>query len=815
MSLILFLAGLLTFGFFGIKRQVWAAWLAGFMLWWGAPTFVWVLVVAAAAPFLVPALRVRLISTPLMRWLKKAEILPVISRTEREALDAGTVWYEGELFSGRPDFVRLLHEPYPDLNDEERAFLEGPCEEVCRMTDDWQVFQRRDLPPEAWQYLKEQGFFGLIIPPRYGGKGFSATAVSAIIKKLSSRSIPLGITAMLPNSLGPAELLLHYGTEEQKDRLLPRLARGEEVPCFALTEPHAGSDAGGIRATGTVFRDEDGELKMRLDWEKRYITLAARSTLIGLAFKLKDPENLLGHGPEPGISAALLPSDTPGVVLGRQHDPLNVPFFNCPFEGRDVVVSVDTLVGGPARAGQGWRMLMEQLAAGRGIMLPAQAAAGVAWAARVTGAYSGVRKQFGMAIGKFEGVAEPMARIGARAYALEAARRFTTGGLDQGAKPAVASAIAKYNFTEELRRSVNDAMDVCAGAAISRGPRNMLAHMYFSAPISITVEGANILTRTLMVFGQGAIRCHPFAENEISALERGDVKEFDFAFFGHIGHVVRNLCRSIVLSWSRGYGASVPMEGPTRRDYQRLSWASARFAILADVAMGSLGGDLKRKEALTGRFADVFSQMFFAASILRRYEAEGRREEDWAFFRTAMDDAFGRMQEAFEGIYRNFDAPVVGALFRGPLAWWARMNPIGSGPKDEDMLAVARLLQQDGPERERLTGGLYVPSDPEEAIGRLERAWRASLEADDVARRMKQAIREQRLPRRPLETLVEEARAAGIITDLEVETLARAEELRTDAIAVDAFTLEEYRKTALDGGWSEEAPAATASEPVD
>ena len=815
MSAILFFAGLLTIGFFGLKRQVYAAWFAGFLFWWGAPLWLWLILAVPAAILLVHPLRVRVVTTPLMRYLKKAGLLPVISRTEREALDAGTVWYEGELFSGRPDFSRLLREPYPELNDAEQAFLDGPVERLCAMTDDWEVFQRRDLAPEVWQALKDEGFFGMIIPPKYGGLGFSATGVSAVIKKLSSRSIPLGITAMLPNSLGPAELLLHYGTDEQKDRLLPRLARGEEVPCFALTEPHAGSDAGSMRATGDVFQNEAGETKIRLNWEKRYITLAARSTLLGLAFKLRDPENLLGHGPEPGISAALVPSNLPGIVLGRQHDPLNVPFFNCPFEGNDVIVDVDTLVGGPARAGQGWRMLMEQLAAGRGIMLPAQATAGTAWAARVSSAYSVVRKQFGMSIGRFEGIAEPLARIGASTYALEAARRFTCGGLDQGAKPAVASAIAKYNFTEAMRDNVNDAMDICGGAGISRGPRNMLAHAYFSAPISITVEGANILTRTLMVFGQGAIRCHPYAENEISALEKGDVKEFDFAFFGHIGHVVRNLCRSMVLSWSRGYGASVPMEGKTRRDYQKLSWASSRFAILADMAMGMYGGDLKRKEALTGRFADIFSQMYFAAAIIRRYEAEGRRREDWDLYRASLDTAFGEIQSSFEGLYKNFDAPIIGGLFRGPLAWWARINPISTGVDDETVMRVARKMQEDGADRNRLTAGLYLPKDPEQAIGRLERAFRASLEADDVAKRIKQAIREKKLPRKPLGALIEEARSAGIITDMEVETLARAEALRNDAIQVDAFSLEDYKKTAVDGGWPEpsQAPPA-ASEPV-
>lgn len=797
---LLLLAGCLALGFFSVPFLGWTAWFAVFLILVGAPMWVWIVCAIPAVIFNWHALRVRLVSTPVMRFLKKAGILPVISKTEREALDAGTVWFEGELFSGKPDFERLLEEGYPDLNEEERAFLDGPCEEVCALVDDWMVFQKRDLPPEAWAFLQEKGFFGMIIPKRYGGMEFSATAVSAVIKKLSSRSIPLGITAMLPNSLGPAELLMHYGTDEQKDRLLPRLAAGKEVPCFALTEPHAGSDAGGIRANGVVF-EEDGALKIRLNMEKRYITLASRSTMLGLAFKLADPENLLRRGTDLGICCALVPSDTPGLSLGRQHDPLNVPFFNCPFEGKDVVIGVDELVGGPARVGQGWRMLMEQLAAGRGIMLPAQATAGTQAAARITGAYTVVRQQFGMSIGKFEGIEEPMARIGGMAYTLEAARRFTCGGLDGGAKPAVTSAIAKYNFTEIMRSSVNDAMDILGGAGISRGPRNLLAHPYFAAPISITVEGANILTRTLMIFGQGAIRCHPFAENEISALEKGDVKGFDFAFFGHIGHVVRNFSRSIVLSITRGHAASMPVEGVMRRDFQKVSWASARFAILADIAMGSLGGDLKRKEILTGRFSDVFSWMYLASAIMRRYQEEGRSKEDYPLYRWSMDHALGQMQDAFDGIYRNFDAPGLGWLFRGPLAFWSRINPIGSAPRDVDGQRIARILQTPGAQRDRLTNGLYLPEDAEQAIGRLERAFLACVAADQVMAKIKKGIRARKLPRQKPMTLLEEALAADIISAEDVATVHRAEELRDDAIQVDSFSEEEYLATALGGGW--------------
>jgi acyl-CoA dehydrogenase len=803
MTILLFLAGLLALGFFGGKLIGWTIWTAAFLVLWGWPIWLIVLFAIPAVIFNWPALRLRVVTTPLMRFIKKAGLLPVISKTEREALDAGTVWFEGELFSGKPDFARLQNEAYPELTEEEQAFLDGPVEEVCGMTDDWEVFQRRDLSPQSWQYLRDNGFFGMIIPKEYGGLDFSPTAVSAVIAKLSSRCIPLGITAMLPNSLGPAELLVHYGTDEQKKALLPRLAAGKEIPCFALTEPHAGSDAGGIRANGVVYKGEGGKLMMRLNMEKRYITLASRATLLGVAFKLSDPNNFLGRGADLGICCALVPADTPGLELGKQHDPLNVPFFNCPFTGKDVELPLDSLIGGPERVGQGWRMLMEQLAAGRGIMLPSQATAGTKMAARITGAYASVRKQFGLSIGKFEGIEEPMAKIGGMAYTLEAARRFTCGGLDGGAKPAVASAIAKYYFTETMREVINDAMDICGGAGISRGPRNLLAHVYFAAPISITVEGANILTRTLMIFGQGAIRCHPYAENEISALEKGDVKGFDFAFFGHIGHVVHNLSRSMILSLTRGHAASIPMEGVTRRDYKKLSWTSARFAILADIAMASYGGDLKRKEILTGRFSDVFSWMYLASATLRRFEGEGRKREDYPLFRWSMDNAFGHIQTAFEEIYRNFDAPVIGPLMRGPLSWWVRMNPIGSGPSDKDCQRIARIMQTPGNQRENLTGGMFVPKDAEEALGRLEKAFVASVAADEVAKKIKAAIRKRELPRQAVHTLLAEAQTAGVITAAEVAIVEHAEELRTDAIQVDSFTEEEYKSTALGGGWGQ------------
>ncbi|RMH03380.1 MAG: acyl-CoA dehydrogenase [Planctomycetota bacterium] len=786
-TLLLALAAAFALGFVGAPLWAWTAAAAVFLAGLGAPSWLWVVFLVLAVIFNLKPLRRVVVTRQLMALLRRLGILPSISATEREALEAGTVWAEGELFSGHPDWARLMRESYPELSEEEKAFLEGPVEELCAMTDDWEVYQRRDLPPEVWQALKDKGVFGMIIKKKWGGLEFSAAGVSAVIAKLSSRSAPLGITAMLPNSLGPAELIMHYGTPAQQDYWLPRLATGEEIPCFALTEPHAGSDAGGIRSTAEVFRGEDGEPMLRLNWEKRYITLASRATVFGLAVKLRDPENLLGRGTNPGITCVLCEAHREGVERGEQHDPLGVPFVNCPFRGKDVVVPADHIIGGAAWAGRGWRMLMETLAAGRGIMLPAQATAGTKAAARVAGAYSIVRKQFGLPVGRFEGVQEPLARIGGSAYLLEAARRYTCGGLDGGAKPAVVSAIAKYNSTELFRKAINDAMDVVGGAGISRGPRNLLAHAYWGAPISITVEGANILTRTLMIYGQGALRCHPWAYREIKALAEGDLAGFDRAFWGHIGYIVHCKCRALLLSATRGRLERTGLTGWSRFYAQKISWASACFAFLSETAMAMYGGDLKRQEAITGRFSDALSWMYLGTATIRRFEAEGRREEDLPFFRQAMDTALLQIQEAFCGLLRNFHAPWVGWLFRGPVQWWAYANPISRGPKDRNSLRVARLLQRPGEQRDRILDGLYLPQDPAEAFGRLEQAFALAVQAEEVLGRIKRAVRERRLPKgKPLD-LLEQAREAGVVTAEECELVARAEAARNDAIQVDSF----------------------------
>lgn len=783
----------LILGYTGAPLYLWA--IAGYAGLAGldAPAWVFISYTVLVLLFNIKPLRKTLISVPIMKLLDAMNFLPTISETEQTAIEAGTVWVEGELFSGKPDFKRILNEPYPELTKEEQAFLDGPVEKLCSMVNDWDVFVKKDFEEEVWDYMRKEGFFGLIIPKKYGGLEFSATAHSAIVAKLASRCGPLATTVMVPNSLGPAELLMHYGTDQQKEYYLPRLAAGIEMPCFALTEPTAGSDAGGMTSTGEVFKGDDGKLYLKLNWNKRYITLAAISTVIGLAFKLYDPDNLLGKGKELGITCALIPSNTEGVELGKRHDPLGVPFYNCPTRGKDVVVPLDAIIGGKEGAGNGWRMLMESLAVGRGISLPAQGLGGAKLATRVVGAYAAIRKQFGLNIGKFEGIEEPMARIGGYTYFMEAARRYTTGGLDKGAKPAVVTAIAKYNFTERTREIINDAMDIVGGSGISRGPRNVFAHGYISLPIAITVEGANILTRTLMIFGQGAIRCHPYAFNEINALMNKDGKAFDENFWAHIGHVVRNNVRSVLLSLTRGHLAASPVGGPAAKYVRRLSWASASFAYLSDVALGSYGGGLKMKEKIAGRYADILSHLYLAAATLRRFEAEGRRNEDLDFFNWSMEYIFYRIQVAFDGILREIKVPGASWIFR-LASVWSRMNPIGTYPSDKLGHKVAQAMQTPGELRDRMTDGIFIPKDPESAVGRYEHTLNLITVAAPIYKKLYVAMKKGELPKAGPEELLEPAVQKGIITGEEARDVKVAEAARYDAIQVDEFTLDEYLK---------------------
>ncbi len=724
----------------------------------------------------------------MLRPLKRQ--LPRISETERAALEAGTVWLDGEIFRGRPDFERILSEPYPTLVEQEQAFLDGPVQEVCRMVNPWRVRRERALPPRVWEFLKTNGFFGLRIPRRFGGLAFSNLGTSAVFGKLVSRCAYLSTVVLIPNSVGPAELLLEYGTREQKDYFLPRLALGEDIPCFALTEPGAGSDAAALTSQGVLFRHRGGKLMLRLSWNKRYITLAPLATLLGLAFRLQDPDRLLGGDEDLGITCALVPTRTPGVEIGNHHDPMGLAFPNGPTSGRDVEIPLDAVIGGREGIGRGWRMLMEALSGGRAISLPAQAAAGAKWTARVAGSYSVVRQQFGISIGRFEGVQEPLARIAGQAYLLEAARVFVCGAVDRGQRPSVISALIKYNSTEMVRNIVADGMDILGGAAICHGPHNLLAEAHIGAPIGITVEGANILTRTLIVFGQGALRCHPFLRRELEALEAGNSKGFRRALFGHGRYLAANLLRSAVLTLSRGRFARSPVPGPTAHYYRRLSWASARFAVLADLVLLAYGAQLKRRGRLSGRFADALSWIFLGIAALRRFEAEGRKEKDLPLVEWAAETALAKVQEAFTGIHRAIDRPFLKGWARWILGPWARFAPLGHGPSDELGRRVAATLGTDGKRRDRLTDGLFL-----EGLGieRLENAFRRTQEIQEILQRISQASREGQLPPGDPPSLLNEAVAGSVITPEEADALLAAGAARRAALEVDVFRPEEYR----------------------
>ena len=749
----------------------------------------WIAFVVVSALTLPTPLRRTLIGVPLLALFRK--ILPQVSQTEQEALDAGTVWWDGELFSGNPDWNKLLAYPKPTLTAEERAFIDGPVEELCAMLDDWQITNElHDLPPVAWQFIKDQGFLGMIIPKVFGGKGFSALAHSEVVMKLSTRSGTAAVSVMVPNSLGPAELLLHYGSDAQKNHYLPRLANGSEMPCFALTSPEAGSDAGAIPDFGVVCRGtwEGAEvLGMRLTWEKRYITLGPVATLLGLAFRLYDPEHLLGARDDVGITLALIPTAKPGVHIGRRHLPLNAVFMNGPNWGRDVFIPLDYIIGGAANAGQGWKMLMNCLAAGRSISLPANATGMAKLCALTSGAYGHVRTQFKMPVGRFEGVEEAIARIGGNAYLMDAARVMTAGAVDLGEKPSVISAIVKYHLTERARAVVNDAMDVHGGKGICMGPSNYLARAYQQIPIGITVEGANILTRSMIIFGQGAIRCHPWVLKEISATQEPDaaraLRDFDIAFFGHAAFVVGNLVRVLVLGLTRACFIRVPGDAHTRRYYRQLTRFAAGFALLADAAMFVLGGSLKRRERLSARLGDILSQLYLASAVLKRYEDAGRPADDLPLLHWAMQDALLRTQEAFSGLFDNLPGRVVGFVMR-QLIFCHGLEY--KAPSDALGQQVVRTLMAPGPARQRLTAGTYISPSEHDAVGGLEAALVAVIAAEAVEAKMRAAQKAGVLAGKGT-SLTDSALRQGIINAGDTQVLARAQQLRRRAIMVDDF----------------------------
>ncbi|MBT0586379.1 acyl-CoA dehydrogenase FadE [Alteromonas oceanisediminis] len=758
--------------------------LTGDIGWFG-----WLVFLALSVPLVNRGIRQQYLSKRLLKFYKK--VMPEMSDTEQEAIDAGSVWWDGDIFTGKPNWNKLHSFAQPRLTAEEQAFLEGPCNTVCNMVDEWQINHKdADLSAEIWQYLKDNKFFAMIIKKQYGGLEFSAYAQSRVLQKLAGVSAVLSSTVGVPNSLGPGELLQHYGTKEQQDHYLPRLAVGDEIPCFALTSPEAGSDAGAIPDVGIVCKGEwEGEeiLGMRLTFNKRYITLAPVATVIGLAFKMRDPDGLLGDQKELGITCALIPRDTQGLDIGNRHFPLNVPFQNGPVRGEDIFVPLDYIIGGKAMAGKGWRMLMECLSVGRCITLPSSAAGGAKSMAIATGAYARIRRQFRLPIGHMEGVEEMLGRIGGNAYLMDAVTSMTTAALDVGQKPSVISAICKYHLTERMRTVVNDAMDVHAGKGICLGPNNYIGRGYQGAPISITVEGANILTRNMMIFGQGAMRCHPYVLDEIKASQLQDRKEslqrFDKAVFGHIGFAIGNTVRSVWFSLTGGRLSRTPFKDDTSRYYQLMQGYSANLALLTDVSMGLLGGELKRRERLSARLGDILSQVYLASAALKRFDEQGRNQEDLPLLHWALQDCLYQTETAIDEFLRNFPSPVLAGLLRAIVLPFGRRI---DRPSDVTEHKIAHILQTPCAARDRIGYGQYLTREEGNLIGDLEQTLDDVLAVEPVFERICQA-RKQKLPFTQLADLADSALKDGIIDEQEAALMKRTEAGRLRAISVDDF----------------------------
>jgi len=783
-----FRVGLLAWTIAAVVAIAGFGWLAD--THWLAIAVPLVLFALIAVPLNLPDLRRSKLSAPLLKLFQ--QVTPKLSDTEQIALEAGTVGFEGELFSGKPKWATLLKQPKPELSVEEQAFLDGPVEELCRMVNDWEItHERADLTPEIWDFLKKRKFFGMIIPKEYGGLGFSALAHSAVLQKIAGMSTTLVSTVAVPNSLGPGELLVHYGTQEQKDHYLPRLADGREVPCFALTGPYAGSDATSIPDYGIVCKGEwngANVVGVRLTFDKRYITLAPVATIVGLAFRMYDPDRILGDVEDLGITLALLPRETKGLEIGRRHFPLNVPFQNGPVRGKDVFVPLSQLIGGPDMAGQGWRMLVECLSVGRAISLPSNTTGGAKTAVAATDDYARNRKQFGMPIGRFEGIEEALARIGGYTYAMSALSLATAAAVDRGEKPAVPSAIAKYHATELAREVAKDAMDVHGGKGVILGPKNWIGRGWQGAPIAITVEGANIMTRSLMIFGQGAIRCHPYVLREMQAIRvpeyRERLKQFDAALFGHIGFAISNAVRSFVLGLTFGRIGRVPGDAYTRRYYRKLNRYAAALALVADTSMLVLGGKLKFKEKLSARLGDVLSNLYIASAMLKRYEDQDRPVTDQPFLAWAFHDCVWRMQMALDGVLRNF--PV------RPVAWLLRVLVFPFGrrevpPSDRLGRRVAALLTAPNEARDRLTAGIYKTPNANNPVGRMNALLPEVIAAEPVERKFIKASKSGELKGYDWAAQIADAQAKGLLSAAECDLLKRVRDASFEFISVDDF----------------------------
>jgi len=748
--------------------------------------------IALSIIILFAPLRFNLITKPAYKTL--ANSMPSISTTEQEALEAGTSWWEKELFMGAPDWSQFEKYPYPTLSEEEQSFIDNEVELLCSMLNEWEIHHHlKDLPPEVWQFIKDKGFLGLIIPKSFGGKEFSSFAQSRIMSKIASRSLTTAVSCMVPNSLGPGELLMHYGTDAQKQQYLPGLAKGEEIPCFGLTSPEAGSDAGAIPDSGVVcYSEHEGAqvLGLRMNFSKRWITLAPIATVVGLAFKLYDPEGLLGdkNKTEYGITCALIPASHAGVKIGARHFP-GSPFMNGTVEGEDVFIPIDWIIGGQENAGKGWRMLMECLGVGRGISLPALATAAGEMSYLTVGAFAKIRQQFNISVGKFEGVQEATSEIASDAYMLEAFRYLVTCGLNQGGTPAVMTAMAKYYATETMRKVVNHGMDIAGGRAIQLGPRNFLALTYQAIPIAITVEGANILTRSLMIFGQGSMRCHPYLFEELQLLQSEDkanaVQKFDDLLFKHLAYTFNRGAKSFAYGWSGGSNdAPQSVDQFTASYYKTINRFSANFALVSDMSLGLLAGDLKRKEMLSGRLADIHAHLFISTAILKFYEAGQKTEAEQLHAKLALQKAFLNIQEAFWGLFKNFPAKLPAAFVK-----WICF-PLGrviSKPDDELKQQVAELMMQEHPFREQLKHHVFYSTKADDVTGRLEHTFQILRTLEPLWDKFKKAESKGKFTGLTFEENIAQAIKEGFITESEAQQLLQYNAIRFDSMLTDVF----------------------------
>ena len=783
MEALILLLIILVFGFYSFPLYSYFA-LVGIYsgIFFDVGTIFWSIFIILGAIFVIPSFRIKIITSKLVSFINKNGLLPKISQTEEAALQAGTNWVEADFFNAKVDFKQINAQKIITLTQEEQDFLDNEVEQLCEMTTDWEIFQARDLRPDVWQFIKDKKFFGMIIPKEFGGLGFSATMHSRVIEKLVSRSQVLAITIMVPNSLGPAELILKHGTTKQKKRYLSDLAHGIQVPCFGLTEPNAGSDATSISSNGILFKHENGTIKIKLNFEKRYITLGNIATLIGLAFVLKDPDHLLGDVEDLGITFAVIDAKTKGVDNSKRHDPLGIPFINSPLYGKNVIIDLENIIGETQGIGKGWQMLVESLSIGRGISLPSVSLGGSKLALNVVASYCQLREQFGLSINHFEGVEEKIAKIAAFTYMLNASRNYTLDAIDDGVKPGVINSIMKYHATEKFRTVINDAMDVLGGSAIIRGENNLLAHAYFALPISITVEGANILTRNLMQFGQGLIKSHPYIYKQITALKNNNVENFDDAFFSHIGLVFNSFCKSLVYYFSRGQISC--QKGHFKRYKQKLTWVSAEFTLLTNVALGILGPSLKKRENISARFGDILSNCYLITATLREFE-NNPNPKDELLVDYVCNYCFNEIQIAREEIITN-----IGYL--GYLLPLAKINPFSIKAKDSlNEKIVKTLNNQDY--LQNMTSALFISKNKNDRLAKIQEAVKQNKESQNSFKILKEAIKNETIKKDSSENMINELLEKNLLSKEEIEKMLEAHALKQEVISVDSFEANEYR----------------------